>query len=90
MCSARLTKVLHTALVLSLSSLLQFLDPGLPIKLGIKAQQLPSFLDTNQSFPWVLCLGVIFDIGEILLDELGCCGGECDIGICDIEDVGSF
>lgn len=76
--------------ILSLSSLLQLLHLGLPIKLGIKAQQFPRFLDTNQSLPWVLCLGSVIDIGEVLLDELGRCGSESDIGICDIEDVGSL
>ena len=76
--------------ILSLSSLLQLLHLGLPIKLGIKAQQLPSFLDTDQSLSWVLCLGSVIDIGEVLLDELGRCGCESDIGVCNIEDVGSL
>lgn len=76
--------------ILSLSSLLQLLHLGLPIKLGFKAQQLPSFLDTDQSLSWVLCLGSVINIGEVLFDELGRCGCESDIGVCDIEDVGSL
>ena len=75
---------------LSLSSLLQLLHLRLPIELGIKAQQLPSFLDTDQSLSRVLCFRSVIDIREVLLDELSRGSCESDIGVCDIEDVGSL
>jgi hypothetical protein len=79
---------LHTQL--SLSVLLQLLHLRLPIELGIKAQHLPGLLDTNQTLPRILGLGGIIDIREDLLDEFRGRGGECDIGVCDIEYVSSL
>jgi hypothetical protein len=79
---------LHTRL--SLSVLLQLLHLRLPIEFRIKAQHLPSLLDTDQPLPWILRLGCVIDIREDLLDELGSWGGKCDIGVCDIEYVSTL
>jgi hypothetical protein len=79
---------LHTQL--SLSILLQLLNLRLPIEFRIKAQHLPSLLDTDQPLPWILRLGCVIDIGEDLLDEVRGRGGKCDIGICDVEYVGTL
>jgi hypothetical protein len=76
---------LHTHLGLSI--LLQLLNLRLPIEFRIKAQHLPSLLDANQTLPRILGLGGVIDIGEDLLHELGSWGGECDIGVCDVEYV---
>ena len=80
---------IHTDLgtPLGLSILLQFLNLRLPVELGIKAQHLPSLLDTNQTLPRILRLWSVIDVWEDLLDELSGRGGECDIGICDVEYV---
>lgn len=72
---------------LRLASLLKLLNFRLPVVLGVKAEHLPRLLDTNQSLPWVISLGVVFDTGEDLLDKLGCRGGECNVGIGDVEDM---
>jgi hypothetical protein len=76
---------LHTHL--SLSVLLQLLHFRLPIEFRIKAQHFPSLLDANQTLPRILRFGGIIDIREDLLHELGSWGGECDIGVCDVEYV---
>jgi hypothetical protein len=76
---------LHTHL--SLSVLLQLLHLRLPIEFRIKAQHLPGLLDTDQTLPRVLGLGGVIDIREDLLDEFSSWGGECDIGVCDVEYV---
>ena len=84
-----LLMVIHTVLhtQLGLSILLQLLHLRLPIELGIKAQHLPSLLDADETLPRVLGLGCVFDVREDLLDEFSSWGGECDIGICDVEYV---
>jgi hypothetical protein len=79
---------LHTQL--SLSVLLQLLHLRLPIEFRIKAQHFPSLLDANQTLPRILGLGGIIDIREDLLHELRGRGGECDIGVCDIEYVSTL
>jgi len=76
---------IHTQL--SLSILLQLLHLRLPIKLGIKAQHLPSFLDTDQTLPRILGLGGVIDVREDLLDQFSSWGCECNVGVCDVEYV---
>jgi hypothetical protein len=76
---------LHTRL--SLSVLLQLLHFRLPIEFRIKAQHFPSLLDANQTLPRILGFGGVIDVWEDLLDELSGRGGECDIGVCDVEYV---
>jgi len=75
---------------LSFTVLLQLLHFRLPIVLRVKAQQFPSLLDADQTLPRILGLGSIVDVWEDLLDELSSGGGECDVGICDIEHMSSL
>jgi hypothetical protein len=75
---------------LNLSIFLELLHLGLPIELRIKAQHLPSLLDTDQTLPRIVGLGGIIDIREDLLDEFSSWGGECDIGVCDVEYMSSL
>ena len=75
---------------LSFTALLQFLHFRLPIVFRVEAQQFPSLLDADQTLPRILGHGSIVDVWEDLLDKLSSRGGECDVGICDIEHMSSL
>jgi hypothetical protein len=60
--------MLHYLDTLSFTRLLELLYLRLPIVLWVKAQYLPSLLDTDQSLSRILGLWIIVDTGEDLLD----------------------
>jgi hypothetical protein len=60
--------MLHYLGTLSFTRLLELLYLRLPIVLWVKAQYLPSLLDTDQSLSRILGLWIIVDTREDLLD----------------------
>lgn len=60
--------MLHYLGILSFTRLLELLYLRLPIVLWVETQYLSGLLDTDQSLPRILGLGIIVDTGEDLLD----------------------
>lgn len=69
---------------------LELLDLALPIVLWVKAEHLPRLLDTDETLARVASVGLVRDIGEDALDELGGGCGERSVGVGDVEDVGAL